>query len=86
MSIGTAGLLSLEKRMSAHNLTEFLPPPVDGESEERDDPSWLEGRSWVPEIYSHDPETAPAARKRHLHVALWAEGRRAEVPIVNVFS
>jgi hypothetical protein len=67
--------------MSAYNLIEFLPPVLREEDEDRDDPSWLKGRSWVPETYSHTPENAPAARKRRLRVAAWNEGWHSELPI-----
>lgn len=67
--------------MSAHNLIEFLPPVLREEVEDCDGQAWLEGRSWVPEIYSHTPQNAPAGRKRRLRIAAWAEGARAEVPI-----
>jgi len=67
--------------MSAYNLIEFLPPALCEEGEAMDDPSWLEGRSWIPEIFSYATENAPADRKRRLPIAAWAEGWRAEVPI-----
>ncbi len=69
--------------MSAYNLIEFLPPALREEDEDRDDPSWLEGRSWVPEMFSHTRQNAPARRKRRLPVAAWNEGWHSEVPIAE---
>ena len=71
--------------MSAYNLIEFLPQALREEAEDRDDPSWLEGRSWVPEIFSHTQRNAPAGRKRRLPVAAWTDGWQSEIPIVERF-
>jgi len=77
-----SGWLTL-KIMSAHNLIEFLPPARCEEGEAMEDPSWLEGRSWVPEVFTYATENAPADRKRRLPIAAWADGCHSAVPIVE---